>query len=135
MLESIARRSPNSSGALLNAVKIVDGEVEVSWVNKFPPDRFSPVWLRDHCHSKESLHPDTLQRQVDTFRIPVDISPAKLEIADGGRTLRIEWQHGGASVLPAAFLWNITQNDGREVAPRRGPWDRAALADAFPTTF
>jgi trimethyllysine dioxygenase len=117
----------------LSAARLVDDELEVSWRGDAGPGRFSPFWLRDHCHSKESLHPDTLQRQVDTFTIPVDIAPAKLEIADGGRTLRIEWQHGGASVLPAAFLWNITQNDGREVAPRRRLWDRAAIGDAFPT--
>ena len=125
--------SNGTSEILLSAARLVDDELEVSWRGDTAPGRFSPFWLRDHCHSKESLHPDTLQRQVDTFTIPVDISPAKLEIADGGRTLRIEWQHGGASVLPAAFLWNITQNDGREVAPRRRLWDRAAIGDAFPT--
>ena len=132
MLEPIAD-SNGTSEILLSAARLVDDELEVSWRGDAAPGRFSPFWLRDHCHSKESLHPDTLQRQVDTFTIPVDISPAKLEIADGGRTLRIEWQHGGASVLPAAFLWNITQNDGREVAPRRRLWDRAAIGDAFPT--
>jgi len=129
MLEPIAD-SNGTSEILLSAARLVDDELEVSWRGDAAPGRFSPFWLRDHCHSKESLHPDTLQRQVDTFTIPVDISPAKLEIADGGRTLRIEWQHGGASVLPAAFLWNITQNDGREVAPRRRLWDRAAIGDA-----
>jgi trimethyllysine dioxygenase len=132
MLEPIAD-SNGTSEILLSAAQLVDDELEVSWLGDAAPGRFSPFWLRDHCHSKESLHPDTLQRQVDTFTIPVDISPAKLEIADGGRTLRIEWQHGGASVLPAAFLWNIAQNDGREVAPRRRLWDRAAMGDAFPT--
>ena len=132
MLEPIAG-SNGTSEILLSAARLVDGELEVSWRGDVGPGRFSPFWLRDHCHSKESLHPDTLQRQVDTFTIPVDIAPAKLEISDGGRTLRIEWQHGGTSVLPGAFLWSITQNDGREVAPRRRLWDRAAIGDAFPT--
>jgi len=131
MREPIA--SNGTSEILLSAARLVDDELEVSWRGDAAPGRFSPFWLRDHCHSKESLHPDTLQRQVDTFTIPVDIAPAKLEIADSGRTLRIEWQHGGASVLPAAFLWSIAQNDGREVAPRRRLWDRAAIGDAFPT--
>ena len=132
MLDPLPERNATAE-TLLSSAKFVDGELEVSWLDKVTQARFSPFWLRDHCHSKESLHPDTLQRQVDTFTIPVDIAPAKLEIADSGRTLRIEWQHGGASVLPAAFLWNIAQNDGREVAPRRRLWDRAAIGDAFPT--
>jgi trimethyllysine dioxygenase len=133
MLETIAHRG-RTSDVLLNAVKVVDNEVEVTWVNEFTPARFSAMWLRDHCHSKESLHPETLQRQVDTFAIPADITPAKLEISDGGRTLRIVWKHdGSSSVLPAAFLWNIAQDNGRDRAAQRRLWDRAAIGDDFPT--
>jgi len=133
MLETIAHRSPTSD-VLLNAVRVVDNEVEVTWVNEFTPGRFSAMWLRDHCHSKESLHPETLQRQVDTFAIPADIAPAKLEISDGGRTLRIVWKHdGSSSVLPAAFLWSIAQDNGRDRAAQRRLWDRAAIGDNFPT--
>jgi len=109
-------------------------ELEASWQGKVARARFSYAWLREHCHSKESLNPDTLQRQVDTFSIPADIAPAKLEIADGGRTLRIVWKHDGStSILPAAFLWDIAQNDGREAAPRRQLWDRASMGEKFPT--
>ena len=133
MLESTAHRTPTSE-VLLNGVKLVGNEVEVAWAGGSSPARFSPVWLRDHCHSKESLHPDTLQRQVDTFAIPADIAPAKLEISDGGRTLRIVWKHdGSASILPAAFLWNIAQGEGRERAPHRRLWDRAVIGENFPS--
>jgi trimethyllysine dioxygenase len=133
MLESIHQRSPTSE-VLLHAVKVVDNELEVTWVNEFTPARFSPLWLRDHCHSKESLNPETLQRQVDTFAIPADIAPAKLEIMDGGRTLRIVWKHdGSSSVLPAAFLWNIARNNGRDRAAQRRLWDRAVIGEDFPT--
>jgi len=133
MLESSAHRSPTSE-VLLNGAKLVDNEVEVSWVGQFSAGRFSPVWLRDHCHSKESLHPDTLQRQVDTFAIPSDITPGSLEIIDGGRTLRLVWKHdGSSSVLPAEFLWSIVQGDGQDRAPPRRLWDRAVMGEAFPT--
>jgi trimethyllysine dioxygenase len=132
MLESTVDPNPTSA-ALLRAAKFVDGEVQVSWVSNAAPGRFSPFWLRDHCHSKESLNPDTLQRQVDTFAIPQDLAPAGLEIGDGGRALHIVWKHGGTSMLPAAFLWNIAQSAGRETAPRRRLWDRAAMGEDFPT--
>jgi trimethyllysine dioxygenase len=70
---------------------------------------------------------------VDTFAIPADIAPAQLTIADEGRSLHIVWKHDGSmSVLPAAFLWGIAQNDGREAAPRRQLWDRAAMGENFP---
>jgi trimethyllysine dioxygenase len=132
MLDSTAGRNPVTE-VLLSAAELVDGELEIQWEDGAAPGRFSPFWLRDHCHSKESLHPDTLQRQVNTFAIPVDIAPAKLEIGDGGRFLHIVWKHGDTSVLPAAFLRNIAEGNGRDTAPRRRLWDRASMAENFPT--
>jgi len=72
------------AAVLLSGAADIDGELQVSWQGRASQDRFSYAWLRDHCHAKESLHPDTLQRQVDTFTIPADIAPAKVEITDGG---------------------------------------------------
>ncbi len=119
---------------LLNSAKLVDGEVEVTWKGKVSSSRFSPFWLRDHCHAKHSLHPDTLQRQVNTFTIPTDIQPGQVEIVDGGRALHIVWKHDGVrSEFPADFLWQIAQTEGREVAPKRRLWDRASMGEKFPT--
>src|ERR1700677_3087808 len=132
MLDSTADRN-STSDVLLRAATLVDGELEITWQSGGAPARFSPFWLRDHCHSKESLHPDTLQRQVDTFAIPVDIAPAAIEIGDGGRALRVAWKHGGTSILPAEFLWDIAENNGRERAPPRHLWNRAAMGEKFPT--
>jgi trimethyllysine dioxygenase len=133
MLEPTPEGNPNAR-VLLSTAIVVEDELQVSWQGSASQDRFSFVWLRDHCHSKESLHPDTLQRQVDTFAIPADITPDKVEISDGGRSLHIVWKHDGAtSILPARFLWAIARNDGRETAPRRRLWDRAAMGDDFPT--
>ncbi len=133
MLAPIADPNPNPE-ALLSALTPIDGELEVSWQGRVARGRFSYPWLRDHCHARESLHPDTLQRQVDTFTIPVDIAPARLEISDGGRSLRIVWNHDGTtSILPAEFLWDIAENNGREPAPPRHLWNRAALGEKFPT--
>ncbi len=132
MLEPISGNP--TAQALLSGATDIDAELQVSWLGKASQDRFSYAWLRDHCHAKESLHPDTLQRQVDTFTIPGDIAPAKVEITDGGRSLHIVWKHDGfTSILPAAFLWDIAQNDGREAAPRRHLWDRAVMVENFPT--
>ncbi len=120
--------------AMLGGARIVEGEIEVTWQDGAPAARFSPFWLRDHCHAPESLHPDTLQRQVDTFSIPRNIAAEQVSIEDGGATLRISWIHDGStSVLPAAFLRRIAETDGIEIAPRRTLWDRAAIGEAFPT--
>jgi trimethyllysine dioxygenase len=119
---------------LLSGARLVGQDVEVTWTHAVSSARFSPFWLRDHCHSKESLNSETLQRQVDTFAIAKDIAPAKAEITDAGRTLRVTWANDGAiSVFPAGFLWQISQNEGRERAPRRTLWDRDSMAKNFPS--
>jgi len=133
MLDRVTRET-SSREALLRKAVLVDGEVEVSWAADGARARFSPFWLRDHCHTKESLHPETLQRQVDTFSIPRDISPERLELVDGGRSLRVVWRHDDSvSILPSAFLWNIAGSCGRITAPGRRLWDRAAMGQEFPT--
>jgi trimethyllysine dioxygenase len=120
-------------GPLLQSARLSDGEVEVFWRGRAAAARFAPFWLRDHCHAPESLNPDTLQRQVDTFRIPPDIAPAALAIVDEGRTLRVVWAHDGStSLLPGSFLWAMDQHEGRESAAARRLWDRAAIGDRFP---
>jgi len=133
MLEAVSLKTSDEA-VLLNAARLVDGEVEISWKGKVSSSRFAPFWLRDHCHAKHSLNADTLQRQVDTFSIAENIAPAQLDIADGGRTLHIVWKHDGArSELPAAFLWNMAQTEGREPTPRRHLWDRASMGEQFPS--
>jgi trimethyllysine dioxygenase len=127
--------TPEARGAdiRLRAARLVDGEVELSWQGEAPSARFAPFWLRDHCHARASLNADTLQRQVDTCAIPVDIAPAELKLADGGRTLHIVWREDPViSMLPAAFLWQVAQTGGREVAPRRRLWDRDSIGTNFP---
>ena len=135
MLESITRNPPAELS--LSGARLVDGEVELSWTGQRSTRRFSSFWLRDHCHAKHSLHPDTLQRQVDTFAIPVDIAPERLEIGLDGRELRIVWRHDGSqSLLPAAFLWEIARGEDRDPAggdsAARFFWDRASIGEHFP---
>ena len=123
-----------SSQAVLESAAIVDGEIEVAFTGSTLRGRFSPFWLRDHCHLPESLHPETLQRQVDTFSIPVDIAAERVALEAGGTALRIVWRHDqSTSLLPAAFLRQIALTEGRERAPRRDLWDHASMQGQFPT--
>ncbi|KAI0346180.1 Trimethyllysine dioxygenase, partial [Trametopsis cervina] len=51
--------------------------------------RFHHVWLRDHCRCSECFHPTTKQRLSNTFDIPPDIKPAKVESKATG--LEVLW--------------------------------------------
>jgi trimethyllysine dioxygenase len=132
-MASSARREVSRRGLLAGA-RMVDNEVEVSWSDEPSTDRFSPFWLRDHCHARESLHPDTLQRQVDTFAIPPDITPQRLDVDASGEALRIVWKHDGStSVWPAGFLWGAARGFGASRSRPRRLWDRELLNAALPT--
>jgi len=90
-------------------------------------DRFSLLWLKDHCPSPQCLHPDTRQRQIDTFSIPEDIKAHAVAIEENGRVLKIEWA-GDAHVsrFDAAFL---AVSDANARAFERGRRDLGDLLD------
>ena len=52
---------------------------------------FSLLWLKDHCPSPKCLHPDTKQRQIDTFAIPENLSARAVALEENGSVLRVEW--------------------------------------------
>ena len=128
-----AQPIPTATPSRLVSAALADGEVVVTFAAGVTA-RFTPFWLRDHCHLPASLNPDTLQRQVDTFSIPTGIAPARLAVAEEGRVLRATWAHDeSASEWPAEFLFEVAASSGRERAPARTLWDREAMQGRFPT--
>ncbi|KAL7276939.1 hypothetical protein RUND412_000031 [Rhizina undulata] len=61
---------------------------------------FHHIWLRDHCQCPECFHPETRQRLLDTFSIPKNLRPKKVEGSEKG--LQIEWKNDGHKSL---FSW------------------------------
>ena len=64
--------------------------IQVSWTEKLT-SAFHNIWLRDHCHCEQCLHPLTKQRLINTFEIPSDIKPTVIEPSKEGLT--IHWNH------------------------------------------
>lgn len=71
----------------------------------------SSLYLRDHCPCPTCRHPDTQQRLVDTFSIPEDIRPDKVEAQ--GDALRLTWSHGGHVSLYKWDWLEAQRNDSR----------------------
>src|SRR5262245_41753102 len=72
-------------GVALRSVKLADRHVVLSWADGRAGDRFSLLWLKDHCPSPHCLHPETRQRQIDTFSIPENIAAREVAIEESGR--------------------------------------------------
>ena len=115
-------------GIALKDVKLAGRHVELAWSNGRVGDQFSLLWLKDHCPSPECHHPETRQRQIDTFAIPEDLAARNVAIEESGRVLRVDWADGAhvsrfdadflASVLPGSrqrplrVLWNAHEIEG-----------------------
>lgn len=73
------------------------------WSGLKPYERaYSPLWLRDHCQCQECVHPDTKQRLLDSFSIPVDIRPDLVQPGNEGAT--IVWNEGHKSFYTWEWL-------------------------------
>jgi len=117
---------------LLRSATLRDRDVELGFGDARPDLTLSLFWLRDHDPNEDALHPETQQRLIDTFQIPADIAAQSIEVAEGGRTLRVQWlPDGRVSRYDAQFLAALRADP--EVLPVvRSLWDGASIAANLP---
>ena len=61
------------------------------------------IWLRDHSHDEQTMHPVTLQRQLHTASIDAGIKASSVALADDD--VQVVWADDSpSSVLPVDFL-------------------------------
>nr|CAD11356.1 conserved hypothetical protein [Neurospora crassa] len=66
-------------------------------------------WLRDNCRCTKCVNQDTLQRNFNTFAIPSDIHPTKVEATKENVT--VQWSDNHTSTYPWPFLsFYLTSN-------------------------
>jgi trimethyllysine dioxygenase len=105
--------------------------LELGWSGGAGPSAVPLLWLRDHCPCATCLHPETRQRQVDTFAIPGALAAKRVELTENGRQLVVEWTGDGhVSRFAAAELATVAQPTLPE--PTRVLWDQARLAAETP---
>ena len=79
--------------------------------------RFPSVWLRDHCQCSTCLHPQTKQRQVDTFSIPSE--PETKSVSTSTEGLTVVW---GASEEHTSFYpwsWLVAHSPFKDLTSSR----------------
>ncbi|KAK4055897.1 hypothetical protein OIO90_003154 [Microbotryomycetes sp. JL221] len=65
------------------------------------------LWLRDHCREPRSFHPATKQRLVDTFLLPPDLKPARVETNQTGLTITWPEATGSGDSYQSFFPWSF----------------------------
>jgi len=97
-----------------------------------PQLTLSLFWLRDHDSGADTLHPETQQRLIDTFRIPLDIAAQSVEVAEDGAALRVQWlADRRVSRYDAQFLAGL-RADPEALPAQRSLWDAASIASHVP---
>jgi len=86
---------------LIKSIESLDRGLNVFWSDD-SLSCYPWFWLRDHSESKEDLHPDTKQRQIDSFSEPLN----KLSTTYGLMTLLKVFLLNGAINLKVVFLLN-----------------------------
>lgn len=119
--------------AVLSKAELNGRNVEISFSDGRPDAALSLFWLRDHCQSSQSLHPETKQRLINTFTIPADIAASSVALEENGRVLRIDWaKENHVSRFDADYLADLRL--APDVLPRkRHTWDRDSMAAVVPS--
>ncbi|KAG6910252.1 hypothetical protein DXG01_012063 [Tephrocybe rancida] len=94
----VAEVSPDD----LPIVSLGDGKVAIGWDTR-TWSRFHNIWLRDHCRCPECFHPVTKQRLLDTFSIPHDITPVRVDPKIEG--LEVSWPSTDSHISLYPWSW------------------------------
>ncbi len=106
--------------------------LEITWddgvVTEYPW-----IWLRDHAHDADTLHPVTQQRQLYTAAVPADLRGRSAAI--DGSAVRVVWSDAEDSLLPLTFLAEFRIAEQARATRREGItlWDAAAIGETPPT--
>ncbi|KAF8824903.1 hypothetical protein HHX47_DHR7000212 [Lentinula edodes] len=120
-----ARPSPPKYSYDLDDLPITsldDKRVAIGWDTR-TWSRFHHIWLRDHCRCPTCLHPKTMQRLLNTFQIPPDIKPIKVESSLQG--LRVVWpahEHTEHGEHESVYSWKWLKENSYD--PRIEPEDK-----------
>ncbi|KAF8656798.1 hypothetical protein AX16_002350 [Volvariella volvacea WC 439] len=90
--------------------------VVIAW-NPQCLSKFHNIWLRDHCRCPECFHPITKQRLLNTFDIPRDIKPIRVESKPEGLTVTWPATQSHVSVFPWSWLKQNSYDPPMALAP------------------
>ena len=113
----------------IERIEAADDGLHVRWADG-AESQYPWLWLRDHAHDEATLNPVTQQRQLETASLRRDLRPG--DATTTGDCVSIEWQAGGRSDLPAAFLHRFRNAGPVDLGTTtdRVAWDARSIAEA-----
>ena len=87
----------------IKSINSTDEGLEIFWSDS-NVSCFPWIWLRDHSESFVDLHPDTKQRQIDSFSEPLDNTVNKVWLDENAQNLYVKWEDQSESCLSYGLL-------------------------------
>ena len=87
----------------IQSIHSTDEGLEVLWSNN-KISCYPWFWLRDHSESLADLHPETKQRQIDSFSAPLDNTIHKVWLDENAHNLYVKWEDQSESCLSYGLL-------------------------------
>ena len=88
---------------LIKSIESLDIGLNVFWSDD-SSSCYPWFWLRDHSESKEDLHPDTKQRQIDSFSEPLNNTVNDIWLDGSSESIFIKWGDQSKSSLSFELL-------------------------------
>ncbi|KIK62603.1 hypothetical protein GYMLUDRAFT_42059 [Collybiopsis luxurians FD-317 M1] len=98
----------------MNEKKVAVGWDPRTW------SRFHHIWLRDHCRCSSCFHPKTMQRLLNTFEIPSDIQPIKVESTSQG--LKVVWPSFASRSIDGSETKSVEDEEREHVSLYPWSW-------------
>ena len=92
---------------LIRSIESLDDGLNVFWSDN-SSSCYPWFWLRDHSESKEDLHPDTKQRQIDSFSEPLNNAVNKIWLDSSSECVFIKWDDQSESSLSFELLQTMS---------------------------
>ncbi len=102
--------------------------LEVTW-HDGDRSAYPWIWVRDHAHDVDTLHPITQQRQLWTAGVDIGITAGSARLVSEPQRVEISWTDGSTSELPVEFLarFRSPHSEPAHVESDRVLWDAAAI--------
>ena len=92
----------------IKSIKSVDEGLNIFWSDD-TSTCYPWFWLRDHSESIEDLHPETKQRQIDSFTEKLNNSVKKVWIDRLNESIFVEWLDNSESCLSFDLLRSMAE--------------------------
>ena len=110
----------------ISALVCLDTSLQVTWADDQLVTQYPWIWLRDHAHDEQTLHPQTQQRQLYTADVPRDLVASTAAVVND--LVEIFWDDvtQPPSRLPVSFLYEFRVAKSAGAAPpnAKSLWDQ-----------